>query len=163
MEESGGRRIKRSIYLDITTIKFCSQEMVDRFKKIQLLAPYISDKEEELRKYNETRGIDPEILVNGRRMTNIGTFRQYVEEYLKVHPMIHSDMTFLVRQRQPSDKGLPLEIYVFSKDQRWANYESIQADIFDHIFAVVTEFELRVFQNPTGSDFINMGGQNLKK
>ncbi|RLD34812.1 MAG: mechanosensitive ion channel family protein [Bacteroidetes bacterium] len=154
MEESGGRRIKRSINIDMTSTKFCSTAMIKKFNKIQLLSDYIQHMEKEITEYNESHKIDPSILVNGRRMTNLGTFRKYIKEYLKVHPLIHDNMTFLVRQLQPNEKGIPIEIYVFSKDQEWANYEAIQADIFDHILAVLPEFELRVFQNPTGHDFL---------
>lgn len=153
MEDSGGRRIKRSINIDMKSIKFCSPEMIEKFKKIMLLKDYIVNKEEELKKYNTELNIDNSTLVNGRRTTNIGTFRKYIEEYLHHHPMIHDEMTFLVRQLQPTEKGLPLEIYVFSKDREWANYEGIQSDIFDHILASVEEFDLKLFQNPTGDDF----------
>ena len=156
MEESGGRRLKRSINIDMTSAKFCSTAMIKKFNKIQLLRDYIQNMEKEISKYNESHNIDPSVLVNGRRMTNLGTFRKYIEEYLKVHPLIHDDMTFLVRQLQPNEKGIPLEIYVFSKDQEWANYEAIQSDIFDHILAVLPEFELRVFQNPTGHDILEI-------
>lgn len=156
MEESGGRRIKRSLSIDMTSVKFCSDEMINRFTRIQLLKDYIDSKEKELTEYNIKNKIDPSVLANGRRMTNLGVFRKYLEGYLHAHPLIHDDMTFLVRQLQPMDKGIPLEIYVFSKDQEWANYEAIQADIFDHILAVIPEFELKVFQNPTGSDFSNL-------
>ena len=153
MEESGGRRIKRAINIDMKSVRFCDDEMVQKFKKIQILQEYIDFKLEELAKYNKENGIDETVKVNGRRMTNIGVFRKYVEAYLKKHPKIHNDMTFLVRQLNPSEKGIPLEIYVFSNDQQWANYESIQSDIFDHLLAVIPEFNLRVFQNPTGDDF----------
>ena len=104
-------------------------------------------------KSNKEHNIDESMPVNGRRLTNIGTFRKYVEEYLKRHPMIKTDMTFLVRHLQPTEKGLPLEIYVFCKDQRWAYYEAIQADIFDHLLAIIGAFDLKVFQNPSGDDF----------
>lgn len=153
MEESGGRRIKRAINIDMRSVKFCTPTMIDKYKKIALLTDYIKNKTEELESYNAKNNIDNSVLVNGRRMTNIGTFRKYVESYLRNHPKIHQNMTFLVRQLQPTEKGIPIEIYVFSKDQAWANYEAIQADIFDHIMAVLPEFELRVFQNPTGYDF----------
>ncbi len=152
MEESGGRRIKRSINIDMRSVKFCSAELLNKFGKIQYLSNYINNKTEELDKYNSEHRIDNSIVVNGRRLTNIGTFRMYIEEYLKHHPKIHKDMTFLVRQLQPSENGIPIEIYVFSNDQAWSNYESIQADIFDHILAVIPEFELQVFQNPSGND-----------
>ncbi len=153
MEESGGRRIKRSISIDMRSVKFCDNEMINKFRKISILNSYIDKKLKELEEYNSNNNINNEILVNGRRMTNLGTFRKYIEEYLRNHPKIHNDMTFLVRQLQPDEKGIPLEIYVFSNDQAWANYEGIQADIFDHILAVIPEFGLRVFQNPTGFDF----------
>ncbi len=155
MEESEGRRIKRHINIDMRSVKFCSPEMIEKFQKIQYLKSYIEAKESELKEFNQKQGIDNTINVNGRRMTNIGTFRKYLEEYLHNHPKIHQKMTFLVRQLQPSEMGIPIEIYVFSNDQAWANYEAIQADIFDHILAVIPEFELSVFQNPTGEDFTN--------
>ncbi len=153
MEESGGRRIKRSINIDMKSVKFCTKEMVEKFKKIQFLKGYIEEKQAEIELYNKENNIDESVIVNGRRMTNIGTFRKYLESYLQYHPKIHNNMTFLIRQLQPTDKGIPIEVYVFSNDQRWANYESIQADIFDHIMAVIPEFELRVFQSPSGDDF----------
>ncbi len=156
MEESGGRRIKRSINIDMNSVRFVDDELADRFKKIQFLKDYVVSREAEIIKYNEEHKIDGSILVNGRRMTNLGTFRKYIEEYLHRHPKIHNDMTFLVRQLQPDERGLPIEIYVFSNDQAWANYEAIQADIFDHILAVIPEFELRVFQSPSGRDFQNL-------
>jgi miniconductance mechanosensitive channel len=158
MEESGGRRIKRSINIDMNSIRFLDDEMAENFKKIQLLKDYIESREKEILEYNEKNKIDGSILVNGRRMTNLGTFRKYVEEYLHKHPKIHNDMTFLVRQLQPDERGLPIEIYVFSNDQAWANYEAIQADIFDHILAVIPQFDLRVFQSPSGRDFQNLAG-----
>jgi len=159
MEESGGRRIKRSINIDMNSVRFVDDEMAEKFKKIQVLKDYVVNREEEIMKYNEENKIDGSILVNGRRMTNLGTFRKYVEEYLLHHPKIHNDMTFLVRQLQPDERGLPIEIYVFSNDQEWANYEAIQSDIFDHILAVIPQFELRVFQNPSGRDFQNLVSQ----
>ena len=127
--------------------------MLEEFKKITCLKEYIEVRQNEIKKYNESNKIDNSVIVNGRRMTNLGTFRRYLEFYLRNHPMIHDEMTFLVRHLQPTEKGIPVEIYVFSKDQRWTNYESIQADIFDHILAVIPHFYLRVFQNPSGEDF----------
>ncbi len=153
MSESGGRRIKRSISIDMNTIQFCTKEMLDRFSKIQYISGYIEKKKIEMQEHNKLEQVDHSSLVNGRRMTNIGTFRAYVEAYLKNHPMINQEMTFLIRQLAPTEHGLPIEIYVFSKDKAWANYESIQANIFDHIMAVVPEFDLRVFQDPSGRDF----------
>ena len=130
--------------------------MIERFNKIQRLQVYIQDKTKEIEEHNKEHNIDDSVLVNGRRMTNLGIFRIYMEQYLRNHPKIQQDMTFLVRHLQPSEQGIPIEIYVFSNDQEWANYEAIQADIFDHILAVIPEFDLRVFQNPTGADFREM-------
>lgn len=152
MEESGGRRIKRHLNIDVKSIHFLSDEEIEMAEKIKLISDYIAEKKEEIKQANP----ENEIPINQKRITNIGTFRKYVEAYLENHPKIHNDMTFLVRQLQPSEKGLPIEIYVFSNDQEWANYEAIQADIFDHILAIVPEFNLRVFQNPTGDDFKNL-------
>ncbi len=153
MSESGGRRIKRAINLDMTSVRFCDEPMLEKFKKFQYITGYIEAKREELAQWNADEHIDDTELVNGRRLTNIGTFRAYVVAYLRQHPKIHQDMTFLVRHLSPTSKGLPIEIYVFSNDQAWANYEAIQADIFDHILAIIPEFGLRVFQEPTGADF----------
>ena len=152
MSESGGRRIKRSMFIDMHSIKFCTKEMLEGFTKISLLQEYLTQKSTEIETYNAAHQFDQQTLINGRRQTNIGVFRAYVISYLKQHPKIHQDMTFLVRQLQPTSQGLPLEIYVFSNDQVWANYESIQADIFDHVLAAVPEFELRIFQYPSGHD-----------
>ena len=153
MAESGGRRIKRSINIDMSSIKFCTNEMIDRYIKYNVIANYIKVKLEEVQRFNIENNITDESLINGRSLTNIGTFRAYIEGYLRNHNKIHDEMTFLVRQLSPSANGLPIEIYVFSNDTDWLNYEKIQADIFDHLLAVVSEFELKVFQNPSGSDF----------
>lgn len=153
MSESGGRRIKRSISIDIKSVKFCTPEMIEKFRKVRVLATYINDKEEEMRQYNEAHGIDDSVVVNKRRQTNIGVFRKYCELYLRNHSKIHQNMTFLIRHLQPSETGIPIEIYVFTTEQEWAVYESVQADIFDHILSVVPEFGLRIFQNPSGDDF----------
>ena len=153
MEESGGRRIKRSINLDMNSVTFLDRKQIEKFRKYHLLKDYVDKKEKELADFNKSLQLDEGTVTNGRKMTNLGTFRKYLEEYLHQHPMIHKDMTFLVRHLQPTDRGLPVEIYVFSKDQAWANYEAIQADIMDHILAILPEFDLRVFQNPTGNDF----------
>ena len=152
MMESGGRRIKRSIHIDMATIRFCSDEMINRFTRICYLKEYIKKKQEDIKTHNTQLGIDPDDI-SGRRMTNIGTFRAYILSYLNKHPKINKDMTFLVRQLEPTPNGLPLQIYVFSNDKVWANFEAIQSDIFDHILAVAHEFGLRIFQNPTGHDF----------
>lgn len=157
MKESGGRRIKRAINIDMNTIRFCDAGMLERFRKIQYISDYIDRKEQEIDRFNEEKGIDTSVNVNGRKLTNIGTFRAYVSAYLKNHPKINADMTFLIRQLKPTEYGLPLEIYVFTNDTVWANYEAIQADIFDHILAVIPEFNLRVYQNPSGFDFRAIG------
>lgn len=153
MQESGGRRIKRSIHVDIDSIRFCDDAMLEKFKKIRLLTDYLREKEEEIAIYNREVEGDPEMAANFRRLTNIGTFRAYVQAYLRQHSQINQQLTFLIRQLQPEATGLPLEIYVFTNDIRWANYEAIQADIFDHLLAVVKEFGLRVFQYPTNQTF----------
>ena len=153
MSDSGGRRIKRSVSIDVNTIRFCTEEMLDRFSKIKYISSYIEKKKTEMQEHNNLEQVDSSSLVNGRRMTNIGTFRAYVEAYLKNHPSVNQEMTFLVRQLAPTEHGLPIEIYVFSKDKAWANYENIQSNIFDHIMAVVPEFDLQLFQDPSGRDF----------
>lgn len=154
MEQSPGRRIKRSVYIDVKSIRFCTPEMVEKYRKIQVLKDYIDRKEKEITEYNRKYNIDNSVLVNGRRMTNIGTFRNYVEAYLRRHPMINQEMTLMVRQLQATEKGLPIEVYAFCKDKQWVNYEKIQADIFDHIFAVIPEFDLQAFQEPSGYDIL---------
>ena len=153
MQDSGGRRIKRAVHLDMNTIRFCDSEMLDRFERIDLIRDYVSERRQDVDRHNEERRVDISELVNGRRLTNVGTFRAYVAAYLRNRPDIHNDMTFLVRQLAPTPQGLPLEIYVFTTTTVWAEYEAIQADVFDHLLAVVPRFGLRVFQEPTGSDF----------
>jgi len=157
MSESGGRRIKRALHIDMSSIKFCTDEMLERFNKFDFIKNYIAGKQEEIIEYNKEHQTDTSQLINGRRQTNIGVFRAYTIAYLKNHPKIHQNMTFLVRHLEPTQNGLPVQIYVFSNDQAWANYEAIQADIFDHLLAALPEFGLRVFQNPTGYDFANIG------
>ena len=153
MKESGGRRIKRSLYIDMQTIRICSDEMLERYGKFELIREYLRERRREVAEYNDSTRVDTSQLINGRRLTNVGTFRAYVTAYLRNHPRIRQDLTFLVRQLQPGDAGLPIEIYVFTNDTVWANYEAIQADIFDHLIAVVPQFDLRVFQQPAGADF----------
>jgi len=152
MQESGGRRIKRSIHIDMTSVKFCTEEMIQRFKKYRYITEYLDRKIDEINRFNEETKADLTELINGRRLTNVGTFRAYVDAYIKNHPMINHEMTAMVRQLQPGPEGLPIEIYCFSADKRWINYEGIQADIFDHILAIVPLFDLKVFQQPTGMD-----------
>ncbi len=153
MSESGGRRIKRSICIDMNTVRFADAEMLESFRRMELLKDYVEKRQEEIDAANSEQGIDlSATVVNGRRQTNLGIFRAYLVEYLRSHPKIHTGMTFLVRHLQPTPQGLPVEIYVFSSDKAWANYEAIQADIFDHILAAVPEFGLRVYQQPSGMD-----------
>ena len=146
MSESGGRRIKRPLYVDMNTIQLCTPEMIERFSRIQYISEYIRNKQAELDSWNRERHVDDSVPVNGRRLTNVGTFRAYIRAYLRNHPKIHQEMTMLVRHLDPTAQGLPIEIYCFSNDQAWSNYEDIQADIFDHLLAVAPQFDLRVFQ-----------------
>jgi miniconductance mechanosensitive channel len=157
MSESGGRRIKRALHIDMSSIKFCSDEMLERFRKFDLIKDYIVGKQNEINEYNKEYATETSQLINGRRQTNIGVFRAYIVAYLKNHPKVHQNMTFLVRHLEPTKHGLPVQIYVFSNDQAWANYEAIQSDIFDHLLAAVPEIDLRVFQDPTGYDFAKIG------
>ena len=160
MQVAGGRRIKRSIYIDLSSVKFCTEEMLEKFKKIHLIKEYIEKKQVEINEDNKIKNIDPSVIVNGRRLTNIGTFREYLKAYLKNREDINKGFTFLVRQLTPGPSGIPIEIYVFANTINWVQYEEIQANIFDHIFAVIAEFELNIFQNPTGKDFRIIGGEN---
>lgn len=158
MSESGGRRIKRAVLLDQASVRFLSEADIDRLSSICLLTPYLEKKKAELKAHNEKDPARQESPVNGRRLTNLGTFRAYVSAYLESHPDLHQDRTLLVRQLAPGPTGIPMEIYAFSNDIRWANYEGIQSDIFDHLLAVLPEFGLRVFQNPTGANFESLAG-----
>jgi miniconductance mechanosensitive channel len=148
MSESGGRRIKRSMRFKISAIHFLSDEETERLRKIKLLAPYIDTKLAEMSKFNEEEfsGSDMSILANGRRLTNIGTFRAYCDAYLRKHPGINQNMTIIARHLEPTETGLPLELYMFTSDTRWAEYENVQADIFDHLLSLVPEFGLEICQ-----------------
>jgi len=153
MAESDGRRIKRAINIDINSIRLCDAALLARLGKIHLLKRYLQEKHEEITANSADNADDEASRINRRQLTNVGTYRAYVVEYLRHHPMINQEMTFLVRQLAPTSQGLPLEIYVFSKDKDWANYEAIQADIFDHLLAVISEFDLHAYQQPAGTDF----------
>jgi miniconductance mechanosensitive channel len=153
MSESGGRRIKRSLYIDMNSISFLEDSEVERFEQFVLLKDYVQQKKKELEEYNVTRVGNTSLVANARLLTNIGTFRAYVVRYLRDHPKAHKGMTLMVRQLDPTPEGLPLQIYVFSNDVDWVRYEGIQSDIFDHIIAIIPEFGLRVFQTPSGRDF----------
>lgn len=152
MSKSGGRRIKRAFYVDMSSVRFCTEEMLHRFSKVKYISEYIESKQNEIKKYNEENKVDLESLANGRRMTNIGVLRAYMESYLRNHPMISNDLTLMVRQLEPTPQGVPIQIYCFSLDKVWVNYEGIQSDIYDHFMAVVPEFDLRLFQRPSGAD-----------
>ncbi|MCT8988379.1 mechanosensitive ion channel family protein [Shewanella phaeophyticola] len=151
MSESGGRRIKRSVNIDVNSIKFLTDEERIRLGKVNYLKEYLPQIFSEISAANANIS-DIDMKVNGRHLTNIGTFRAYLQEYLRRHDKIHKDMTLMVRQLAPTTEGLPIELYIFTNDIRWTYYEGIQADIFDHVFAVLPEFGLRAFQNPTGND-----------
>ena len=156
MSESGGRRIKRALYLDLSSVRFMTDEEVEHFKRFNLLKEYIDDKFESLAEYN--RGVAVDGDVNRRRLTNVGTFRAYTRNYLGNHPAINKGMTLLVRQLAPGPQGLPLEIYCFTNTTAWADYEGIQGDIFDHLIAIIPEFGLKLFQEPTGNDVVGLLG-----
>lgn len=158
MSQSGVRRIKRSLFLDMGTVKFLDDEMLVRLKKVSLLDDYFLKKEEEIEQWNTERQVTAGDIVNARAMTNVGTFRAYVNEYLKGHPKISQTNTILVRLLQADEHGVPLEIYVFTNDNNWIEYERIQSDIFDHLLAVMEEFDLGVFQSPSGSDVLTLRG-----
>ena len=146
MRESGGRRIKRAIKIDIHSIKFLSEEDIKRLEKANLLAPYLQEKKNEIKNYNESNKFDLSVAMNGRRLTNIGTLRAYILTYLKNHPNINKDMTIMVRQLAPDEYGIPLEIYCFTSTTVWSDYENIQSDIFDHIYSVLGEFDSKPYQ-----------------
>lgn len=152
MQESGGRRIKRSISIDMNSVHFCTPEMLAKFRKIALITDYIDAKEQELEAYNTAHAIDNSIQVNGLRQTNIGVFRVYLLNYLRSNPHVSPGQTCMVRQLQPTETGIPLELYFFATTTQWVAYEDIQSDVFDHLLAVVPEFGLRVFQGVSGSD-----------
>ena len=152
MSESGGRRIKRAIQIDMSSIRFCDDEMLERFANIRHMREYLDGKNTELARWNAENDAGASRPSNLRRLTNVGTFRAYIVAYLRHHPLIHQDMTLMVRHLAPGPNGLPIEIYVFSRDTAWVRYEELQADIFDHFFAIAPEFDLRVYQSPSGGD-----------
>ena len=152
MSDSGGRRIKRSINIDINSIKFCNHELIEKLKAVNIISEYINTKLSEIDSHNAD--LNSKSLINGRALTNVGTYRAYIKAYLKNNKHIHNDMTFLVRQLSPTEKGLPIEIYVFSNNTNWIDYEEIQSDIFDHLLSVLNQFELKIYQYPSGNDFL---------
>src|SRR5690606_12160362 len=152
MQETGGRRIKRAIHIKISTIRYLERTEIENLKKIALLSPYIAKREEEIKKYNNENKVDEEVLVNGRRMTNVGLFRAYIKAYALHNPNIHQELTLLVRQLAPTEHGLPLELYMFTKGTQWAFFEDTMSDIFDHLFAAIKYFDLEVFALPASDD-----------
>lgn len=157
MSESGGRRIKRAVMIDATSVRFLERADLEHLHRSRLLAEYLETKLNEIEQYNRELGVDLSTPIDGRRLTNIGTFRAYLTAYLLAHPKIHKGMTLMVRQLAPSADGIPMELYCFTNTTRWIEYESIQSDIFDHIFAVLPEFGLRMHQSPTGYDMRQIG------
>jgi len=153
MQESGGRRIKRSINIDMNSVKFCTQEMLDKYRKIALISSYIDETEKKLQEYNQTQNLDNSVLVNGMRQTNIGVFRAYLEQYIVNLSSTNKELLHMVRQLQPTEKGIPIELYFFTYEKQWEIYERIMSDVFDHVLAIIPEFDLYVFQNPSGRDF----------
>jgi miniconductance mechanosensitive channel len=156
MVEAGGRRIKRSIHIDMRTVRFLDPELLDRCRKIKLLRPHLERALEEIQKHNSDAKLEMNDLLNGRHLTNIGTFRAYCVAYIRQHQKVHQEMIQIVRQLEPTATGLPLEIYLFTNDINWVAYEGIQADIFDHLLAIVPHFGLRVFQQPSGNDIADL-------
>lgn len=155
MSESGGRRIMRDIIVDINSISFVDTDLLEKMKKVHVLKEFIKEREKEIDSHNKKNNVDTTISINGRRLTNIGIFRAYIYYYLENHPQVHKEMIKMVRQMPSNSKGVPLQVYCFTNDIKWTHFESIQADIFDHLFAVISEFNLRVYQEPTGYDFNN--------
>lgn len=153
MEQAGGRRIKRSIRLDVNSIGFMDQSLIEHLMKIDSISDYLTSKQNEINEQNQTSKSDLTINANGRKLTNVGTFRAYLEYFLQNHPKVSQEMTLIVRQLPADENGLPIELYLFCTDIRWAAYEAIQADLFDHIYAVLPEFNLRAFQSPSGFDW----------
>ena len=146
MTEGDGRRIKRSITIDTRSIRFCTPEMIERYKQIERVRPYLEEREQEIAEYNKANGIDTSLIINGRQQTNLGVFRAYLNAYLKTNPKLNQNMTRMVRQLQPTEFGVPLEVYVFSLEKDWTKYEEIQCDLFDHILAAAPLFDLKIYQ-----------------
>jgi miniconductance mechanosensitive channel len=150
MKDSRGRRIKRSINIDMTSIRFCKDEEITQYKSVELLKDYIESIQKLIASHNVTNRHDKAYLLNGRNLTNIGLFREYAHQYLLANKNLRMDLTLMVRQLEPTENGLPIEIYCFSNNIEWAEYEGIQADIFDHLLSSISNFDLEIFQNPTG-------------
>ena len=154
MEESPGRRIKRSLFIKQNSIRFVSEQDLESFSKFSLIAPYIRERQKEIDDFNKTHSFDRSVIINGRNQTNLGIFRKYADLYLNRHPLVNKEMTIMVRHLAPTTQGIPLEIYCFSSDKRWSYYEEITADIFDHLIAALPYFDLKLFEEPSGDDIL---------
>ncbi|RKX75286.1 MAG: mechanosensitive ion channel family protein [Spirochaetes bacterium] len=164
MSESGGRRIKRSLSIDLSSIRFLNEDEIEELNSVSLLKGYLENRTREIQEDNKKTGADRGASpLNGRALTNIGVLRTYAKAYVSSHPKVNAGMTLMVRQLQSGPEGLPLELYLFSADKVWANYEDIQSDIFDHLFAALPEFGLRAFQNPAGSDLQGISSALIDK
>jgi miniconductance mechanosensitive channel len=150
MADSKGRRIKRSVNINMMSIRFCTDEEITQYKSVELLKDYIESIQNEISSHNETNRHDKAYLLNGRNLTNIGLFREYAHQYLSANENLRMDLTLMVRQLEPTENGLPIEVYCFSNNIEWVEYERIQADIFDHLLSSISNFDLEIFQNPTG-------------
>ncbi len=146
MDESGGRRIARTINIDVNTVRYCTPEMIEKYKHYSLVRDYIEQREEEIVEYNKSNRIDTSEVMNGRQQTNLGIFRAYIKAYINNNPKLNHNLTMMVRQMQPTEFGVPLQIYAFSSDKQWVNYEEIQSDIFDHVISAAAMFDLRIYQ-----------------
>src|SRR5690606_23885785 len=153
MRNSGGRRIKRALLIKQSSIKYLSEDDVFALSNIQLIAPYLENRQRDISNFNRQNNINKNLLINGRNLTNIGVFRKYIDSYLKNHSALNKDMMIMARQLAPTEYGMPMEIYAFSSDKRWENYEYIMADIFDHLIAALPYFDLEIFELPSGTNF----------
>jgi len=164
MQESKGRRIKRALYIKQNSVKFMSQDEINALKKVSLISPYLEHREKEINRHNRSQEVDKSTLINGRNQTNLGIFRTYAESFITENELINQDLFLMVRHLAPTEKGIPLEVFCFSYDKAWINYERIQADIFDHLIAAVPYFDLEIFESPSGGDFTNLsiGDSHLK-
>ena len=163
MQESPGRRIKRSVFIKQNSVKFITSEDFEKYKNIQLISSYLDERQTEINEYNSTNAIDKKLPLNGRNQTNLGIFRKYIDTYLNNHSAVHKEMYIIVRHLQPTEHGIPLEILCFSRDKRWENFEYITADIFDHVIAAVSYFDLQLFESPSGDDLLKYISEVNKK
>jgi len=163
MQESPGRRIKRSVFIKQNSVKFITPEDLEKYKKVQLISSYLDDRQNEINEYNTTNEIDTKLSLNGRNQTNLGIFRKYIDTYLNNHSAVHKEMYIIVRHLQPTAQGIPLEVLCFSRDKRWANFEYISSDIFDHIIATVSYFDLQLFEAPSGDDIRDYFTEHIDK